>query len=74
MENRYTIGKAAKLLGVTAETLRNWELHAGFPIPPRDRFTNRFYTETHLLKINAWRDAEPDPKPKPKSPPVELHP
>jgi transposase len=63
MENRYTNGEAAKMLGTTKETLYRWEKrkkagdarYADFPAPPRVVHSNhRYYTDERIERIREW--------------------
>ena len=63
MQNRYTNGQAAKMLGTTKESLYRWEKrkkdgdprYQDFPVPPRVAHSNhRYYTDEHINRIREW--------------------
>ena len=53
-EPLYTMGMAAKLVGMTAQTLRLYEMH-GLLLPTRVR-RNRFYTDNDIRWIRCVRE------------------
>lgn len=53
---RFTIEKVAKLTGISATTLRNWEKRYGFPCPERADSGHRFYNCSDLEFLKQVRD------------------
>jgi len=54
---KFTIETVAKLTGIPATTLRNWEKRYGFPTPQRGDSGYRFYCANDLeflKKVKAW--------------------
>ena len=57
MADPVRIGEAARLSGLSAHTLRNYE-DEGLIVPHRTRSGDRLYTEEHLKKIaeiKVWK-------------------
>lgn len=59
---RYSMGMAAKALGVSKETLYRWEKQGKIPPAKRvARNNQRVYTPEDILKIREFKDAIRDP-------------
>lgn len=57
-ETRYTISQAARLLGVSTSTLRNWERKGIEPAPDRTPTGERRYTQEQIDQLrNPTRGA-----------------
>jgi excisionase family DNA binding protein len=68
MENRYTMSKAAKELGVSKSTLFRWEKDGKISAPKRLARTNsRVYTDDDIKRIREWKDKLKDPPPPAKN-------
>jgi DNA-binding transcriptional MerR regulator len=62
MEERLTMGQAAKELGVTKNTLYLWEKNSKIDRARRLKRNNyRFYTREDLAKIRTWMEATEAP-------------
>lgn len=60
---RYSIADAAKLLGVSRDTLRRWEKQQKVAPVRRDRNGDRIYTDEDIQRIQQWADAPTEPEP-----------
>jgi hypothetical protein len=59
---RYSMGKAAKELGISKETLYRWEKKGKIPKAKRVvRNNQRVYTPEDILKIREFKDEIDDP-------------
>jgi len=53
-DHYYTIGEAAKILGISPRTLKNYEKRGRIPEPMRNPSNNwRIYTEEDIEKLKA---------------------
>ncbi len=53
---KYTVGTAARLVGVRAATLRAWERRYGFPAPARSAGRYRLFSDLDLAWVQWVRD------------------
>ena len=62
---RYLIGEAARQLGLSAKTLRRWELDGKIPPAPRHpRTGERQYDDALIEQIRKFKDGDEPPKKK----------
>lgn len=52
--NKYTVHDIAKPLGLSAQTIRNYENSGKLPRPKKDKNGWRYYTEEDFTKIRAY--------------------
>lgn len=64
MDGRYSMGEAAKKIGVHKLTLYRWEKEGKIPLPPRIKRNNqRVYTDDYITRVRAWKDETVQPQP-----------
>lgn len=61
MENTVSVGKAAKIIGVTVKTLQRWERDGRLIPVSRTKTNRRLYTEAQLREFSGLRRIDPLP-------------
>jgi len=54
VEKRFKINQACKVLGISAQTIRNYEKSGIFPPSKKDGKGWRYYTEDDITKLKAY--------------------